>query len=261
MTDAWLESVNRECRSVILELDVGNSCLKWRLLDDQGRRVDGGRAPHPSPSTVGRYRPWGAAGQTPLDRVRIGSVASKELNRALVQTLEVDGCGRIEFAASGIRCGRLRSGYREPSRLGVDRWLALVAAAELCDGAYAVADAGSALTLDLVAEDGAHEGGWIVPGLRMMRAALLAGTAGIRIPDTDPEAAAMPGRDTAEAVGHGSTLMAQDFVARRFDAFRRRCPDAVLFVTGGDGPKIVGLEQPAQVVPELVLDGLERVLG
>jgi len=242
-----------------LELDVGNSCMKWRLLDGAGRRVDGGRTPHPA--AAGVNRPWRALVDEPPGRVRIGSVAGAEQDRNLVQALEADGAGRIDFAVSEARCGRLRSGYREPARLGVDRWLALVAAADRCDGAYAVADAGSALTLDLVDEDGAHEGGWIVPGLRMMRAALLAGTAGIRVPDTDPEVASLPGRNTAEAVGHGTVLMAQDFVHRRLDAFRRRFPLAVLFVTGGDGPKVAGTGEGTEVIPELVLDGLVRVLG
>jgi len=240
---------------MILELDIGNSRLKWRLLADDGARIDGGFAPHlPEP---GHDYPWRQQGRAAPELARIASVADPAFNAALTRELEVGGTGRIDFARATDRCGRLVSGYREPERMGVDRWLALVAAAQRCSGAFAVVDAGSAITLDLVGEHGAHEGGWIVPGLRMMRSALLAGTAGIRLPKVEFEAPAAPGRDTAEAVGFGTMLLAGDFVVRRVDAFRQRFPAAPLFVTGGDGERIVPTAVGHRVlVPELVLDGL-----
>lgn len=244
---------------MILELDIGNSRLKWRLLDAGGQRIDGGFAPHlPEP---GHDYPWRASGRAAPQRARIASVAGAEFDKALVRELEAEGTGRIDFAESGGRCGRLRSGYHEPARMGVDRYLALAAAAECHDGAFVVVDAGSAITVDLVAADGQHQGGWIVPGLRMMRSALLAGTAGIRLPKVDVDAAVAPGRDTAEAVGFGTVLMAQDFVCRRVQAFRETCHDALVFVTGGDGERVAPAAlAPRQLEPELVLDGLALVL-
>lgn len=240
---------------MILELDIGNSRLKWRLLADDGTRMEGGFAPHlPEP---GQDYPWRQAGRAAPLRARIASVADASFNAALVRELEAEGTDCIEFARSTGHCGRLVSGYHEPERMGVDRWLALIAAAGRCPGAFAVVDAGSAITLDLVAADGAHQGGWIVPGLRMMRSALLAGTAGIRLPKVEVQAPAVPGRDTAGAVGFGTVLMARDFVVRRVDAFREQFPDAPLFVTGGDGERVAPPTVSNRVVvPELVLDGL-----
>ena len=240
---------------MILELDIGNSRLKWRLLAEDGARIDGGFAPHlPEP---GQDYPWRQNGRAAPERARIASVADASFNAALVRELEVEGTGRIDFARSTDRCGRLVSGYREPERMGVDRWLALVAAASRCSGAFAVVDAGSAITLDLVDAAGIHQGGWIVPGLRMMRSALLAGTAGIRLPKVELEAPAVPGRDTAEAVGFGTVLLARDFVVRRVEAFRQQFPEAILFVTGGDGERIAPTTLDNRVVvEELVLDGL-----
>lgn len=245
---------------MILELDIGNSRLKWRLLDAGGRRIDGGFGPHlPEPGTD---YPWRGRDHGAPVRARIASVADADFNAALVRELKAEGTERIEFVRAMAACGRLRSGYREPERMGVDRWLAMVAASERCSGAFAVVDAGSAITLDLVAAGGDHLGGWIVPGLRMMRAALLAGTAGIRLPKTDTTAPMAPGRDTAEAVGFGTVLLAQDFVARRVESFRQAHPDALLFVTGGDGERIAAATpDPKLHVPELVLDGLARATG
>lgn len=240
---------------MILELDIGNSRLKWRLLADDGGRIDGGFAPHlPEP---GQDYPWRQQGRAAPQRARIASVADPSFNAALARELEVEGTGIIDFARSTDRCGRLVSGYREPGRMGVDRWLALVAAARRCSAAFAVVDAGSAITVDLVGDDGVHQGGWIVPGLRMMRSALLAGTAGIRLPKVELEAPAVPGRDTAEAVGFGTILLARDFVVRRIEAFREEFPGTPLFVTGGDGERIAPTTLENRIVaPELVLEGL-----
>lgn len=243
---------------MILELDIGNSRLKWRLLAGDGERIEGGFGPHlPEP---GQDYPWRQQGRSAPERARIASVADPSFNAALTHELEAEGTSQIDFARSAARCGRLRSGYREPERMGVDRWLAMAAAADRCSGAFAVVDAGSAITLDLVGDDGVHHGGWIVPGLRMMRAALLAGTAGIRLPKVEIESPAVPGRDTAEAVGFGTVLLARDFVARRIEAFRQQFPAAPLFVTGGDGERIAPATLDNRfVVPELVLDGLAKV--
>jgi type III pantothenate kinase len=240
----------------VVEIDLGNSRLKWRRLDGRARRVDGGvldARPLPDLSPLLD----GAAGVP----VRVGSVAGPDGESALADALAALGAGEVRFARAAARCGRLVAGYREPERMGVDRWLALVAAARRTDGAFAVLDAGSALTLDLVDANGAHEGGWIVPGLRMMRAALLTGTAGVRFPEPDDASAPAPGRDTLEAVAHGTLLMARDFVARRLEDFRRRVGDAPLFVAGGDGARVAeDVAAPVESVPELVLDGLAPVL-
>ncbi len=240
---------------MILELDIGNSRLKWRLLDARGGRIDGGFGPHlPEP---GADYPWRNSSRGAPELVRIASVADSDFNAALERELEAEGARRIEFVRAAGECGRLRSGYREPERMGADRWLAMVAASDRCPGAFAVLDAGSAITLDLVAAEGDHLGGWIVPGLRMMRASLLAGTAGIRLPKTDTDALVAPGRDTAEAVGFGTVLLAQDFVARRVEAFRAQYAEALLFVTGGDGERVAAATpDPKLYLPELVLDGL-----
>ncbi|MDZ7824718.1 MAG: type III pantothenate kinase [Gammaproteobacteria bacterium] len=170
----------------VLEIDVGNSRLKWRRIRD-GVILDRGAMPATLP-----LESWRLAGGDPATLARVGSVAGADFDRELEARLLALGVEEVRFAASSDRCGRLRAGYREPARLGVDRWLALVAGAARVEGAFAVLDAGSALTLDLVDADGRHLGGWILPGLRMMRRALLDGTAGSAFPSLMPMP--IPGR-------------------------------------------------------------------
>lgn len=244
-------------RPVALEIDLGNSRLKWRRLDASGQRLDGGVLDaRPLPDLAALLA--GAKGIP----VRVSSVGGEAQDTALRDALGAQGAGEVRFARSGAAHGRLVAGYRAPERMGVDRWLALVAGAARTDGAFAVLDAGSALTLDLVDADGGHLGGWIVPGLRMMRTALLSGTAGVRVPEPAMDGAPAPGRDTLEAVGYGTLFMARDFVAGRLAAFRARAPEALLIVTGGDGPRVAeGLPGPREDVEDLVLDGLAPLLA
>lgn len=241
---------------MILEFDAGNTRLKWRLLDDRGMRVAGG-----SHANDDAQPEWIALMQTGM-RARVASVAGQAFDDGLAQRLRSGGVKRLQFAQSGAHYNGMRAGYRQPQQMGVDRWLALVAAWHGPGRGLMVVDAGSALTIDLVAADGGHLGGWIVPGLGLMRRALLGGTAGIRVPETHAETSAAPGLDTGEAVGHGTLLMAQDFVSSRAAAFREQVPDARLILTGGDADVLLpGLAAMApEHVPELVLDGLGRWL-
>lgn len=242
---------------VVLELDQGNTRTKWRLLNDAGECLDRGASPKEQAPT---WPPPDRANAAPS--VRAVSVAGEADRAALRAGLLAAGYAEPRFAAAADTHGRLRSGYREPTRLGADRWVALVAATLATTGACGVLDAGSAITLDLVDERGVHEGGWIVPGLRLMRESLLRDTAGIRYEARESCGAVVPGRSTAEAVEGGTALMARDFAHRRWEAFVDRFPDAVLFVTGGDGPRLAeGLEGAVRLAPDLVLDGLQPVLG
>lgn len=244
---------------MILELDVGNTRAKWRLLDAAGARVDGGAIPR-SALLGPAAAPWGVRPQ----RVRVASVAGADHDERLAQRLRTDGADQVGFARSAPRAGRVSNGYREPARLGVDRWLAVVAAAERCRGAVLVVDAGSALTVDPVTADGRHLGGWIVPGLAMMRSALLERTAGIRFDPAGTGSGTAPGSGTREAVDHGTFIMSLDFIRGRLAWLRDAEPSARLLVTGGDGMLYAeqlresGVE--VEAVPELVLDGLALVL-
>src|SRR3546814_20228982 len=62
--------------------------------------------------------------------------------------------------------------FRSPSRLGVDRFLALLGAHARGVGATMVVGVGTALTVDWLDADGRHRGGRIAPSPTLMRDAL-----------------------------------------------------------------------------------------
>jgi type III pantothenate kinase len=172
-----------------------------------------------------------------------------------------------QFAVTRRDCLGLRVAYAQPTRLGVDRWLALLGALGRGAAAALVVDVGTAATFDVLAPAGRHLGGLILPGLTMMRDSLFAGT---HIPSGEPESADEPwATDTGAAVATGSlhalAALAERLHQRLWDRLSGSvgvgsAPPPALLITGGDGPRIAPLiARPLELVPELVLCGLARL--
>ncbi len=156
----------------------------------------------------------------------------------------------------------------EPDRVGVDRVLNALVARELVGAGRPaiVVSAGSAVTVDLVHEQGSFAGGAIFPGLRLMALALKEHTAALPFVDaTEPMDDGPPGKNTESAMRLG-ILHA---VAGGIDALIRetasRCTIApVLYLTGGDmTPQLAGLIQSrhqfrSEIRPTLTLEGILR---
>lgn len=242
---------------MILELDCGNRRLKWRLLDGE-KRADGGA--EMLPQAVGVLE---ALAEAPIDRVRMVSVASAKDSERLVKTarrLWNAPVSRAEVAAlaDGLRCA-----YNDPAKLGADRWLAMLAARRAAGGgAVMVIDAGTSLTVDFVAADGRHLGGYIAPGYHLLTRSLRDAAAGVAAAPPPPEELA-PGRDTEQALGRGAVLMAVGLATEARRAAARVAPEietATLFLTGGDAECLRPRMPEALHRPELVLDGLALVV-
>src|SRR3546814_4187176 len=93
-----------------------------------------------------------------------------------------------DVCSSDLMAG-VRNGYDDYGRLGLDRWLALLGGFHLASGACLVLDFGTAVTADFVAADGEHLGGFICPGMPLMRNQLRTHTRRIRYDDMAAERA------------------------------------------------------------------------
>ena len=242
-----------------LQLDVGNSSAKWRLVDlsaDSAHTVLA-RGRFNISSADGLTALQAAAGQAA--HVWLSSVAASETNDRLIACLALSQAVVPWFAATTQRFGDLVNSYTDYSRMGVDRWLAMVAARARTRRRCCVVDAGSALTIDLVSEAGQHEGGYIIPGPALMERALLLDTDKVRFAEA-PDYQLNPGTSTAEAVRHGIALAQAGAVELALKAARLdELSDEVLF-TGGAGQMLAGLADcPGVYVQDLVLDGLQQV--
>jgi len=241
---------------VILLIDIGNSRIKWARAE-QGRVG----APISAPPEAASFEGLGQLPEAP-ERVLVSSVAGQRLDAALCSFCEQHWSLRPVFAVSEPERLGLRNAYADHRLLGVDRWLAMLAAWSRCRSACCVVDAGTALTVDLVDAGGQHLGGYIVPGTRLMTAALEQRTADIaRHRAAEPGAPAgqaAPGRNTADAVAAGSR-QAQAGLVRQ--ALEQLGGSARLFLTGGEAAQLAPLLAGAEHRAALVLEGLLLQLG
>ena len=226
----------------MLFIDRGNSRIKWR-------RAGGVTHVGSEPAELGE-----ALAEEQLIWL---SVVDTSWGESLRPWLRADA--ELRYACSDVSFGDLRNGYADAAALGVDRWLALIAArALLPNSPCLLASAGSALTLDFLRADGQHLGGFIVAGRRMQLQAL-AQVPSLRQAGEDVPIKGYP-RATSTALSAGSARMLAGFIASEYQGFRDRHPDAKLLLSGGDGEWLLPLlptALDAMHVPYLVLDGLE----
>jgi type III pantothenate kinase len=195
-----------------LLLDLGNTRLKWALDEAGSWRGQGALAWGEDLAQLGIAwqnlpRPTAAFGASVVDPAREQAVAGQVRSRF--------GLELVWLRTPARACG-VTSAYREPQRLGVDRFLAMVAAHAAGAGDCVLVGVGTALTLDALTAGGEHLGGLIAPGPRLMRQALLGATAQVR-PD-HPGVLVDAADNTADAVTSGcwqaAAALVERFVAR-----------------------------------------------
>jgi type III pantothenate kinase len=182
----------------------------------------------------------------------VASVASAERTLDLLELL-AKRFSRIETVRARASCGGVRIAYADPEKLGVDRFLALLAARER-GGAALVVGVGTALTIDLIDAGGQHHGGRIAPSPSLMRAALHARASalpregGIRVDFAS---------DTADALASGCEGAALALITDSLAAARERLGIVpVLLLHGGGAPALQAALPDSVFAPSLVLEGL-----
>ena len=242
---------------MILELDCGNSFIKWRVL---GSNWSAASAEGVVGSDIALIESLVAVPGLLLTRCRLVSVRALEETSKLVQALEGAFGIVVSCAAPAREMAGVRNGYEDFERLGLDRWLAMLGGYKLASGACLVLDFGTAATADFIGVDGEHLGGFICPGMPLMRNQLRTHTRKIRYDDAAAEQALerlSPGRTTVEAVERGCTLMLRGFVLTQLELARSYWGDSfTVFLTGGDADLVLDAVPQARLVPDLVFVGL-----
>lgn len=239
---------------------MGNSRIKWGRLDQQGLRP--GR---PVP-TAGDFEAALAAawsGLAPPRRVVASNVAGAEVGRRLDRWLNAGFGIGAEFVASRPEGYGVVNGYREPERLGCDRWVALVALRRGWRGAACVVDVGTAATFDLLDGEGRHRGGAIVPGLELMARSLVANTVEITNAASSWADKGWLGDNTGAAIRCGSLNAVAGMAERlRQQACRELGENVAGILTGGGAVSVAAcLGGDWRTAPDLLLQGLAVIAG
>ena len=232
---------------MILDIDVGNTYVKWRLSTELEVIKRGSQKT--DSLLCGQQLNLGCVEK--ISRARLCSVGNNEVNSSLGKQILSQFNVVLEVAfvsktASGVHCG-----YEEYLTLGVDRWMGMVAAYTKFKRALLIIDAGSATTLDLIDEDGNHLGGYILPGITLMRNALSVGTQKVKV--GAPKITSIdPALRTEDAVNNGSLLS----LVATIEKTAGMHPSQII-LTGGVAEAIMDcINLKAEYIPELVLDGL-----
>lgn len=240
---------------MILEVDCGNTFLKWRVL--------GGAAQHvmwhgEAKSEAELLTQLSDAGVSSLRRGRLVSVRADGETKSLISALSMKYSIQLALAKSGKTLAGVTNGYFDYALLGDDRWLAIVAAFALRKSACLVLDVGTAVTADYVDASGMHRGGFICPGIKLLRKQLDLSTAKVAcLPGELRAANAAPGQQTADAVARGTELMLLGFINTQVSmAHEFWGADCSILVTGGDAALVEQHFREVITVPDLVFRGL-----
>ncbi|MCW8908483.1 MAG: type III pantothenate kinase [Sedimenticola sp.] len=240
-----------------LLVDIGNSNLKWALYE-QGELSVTRSHPHRSISASSLAEQcWG--GITQPDAIYLASVAEATLGRQLGDWMKTRW-GHSPFLVRSEACALgVTNGYDDPAQLGVDRWLTLLAVHAIEQRSACIVDCGTALTIDLLDMNGQHHGGMILPGLHLMREALLARTHIPRVEGVPADT--LFSRNTATAVASAAINAAAGLIERSLREAALLCGEtARLILTGSDARVIAAIiEQPCEIDSDLVMKGLVAI--
>jgi type III pantothenate kinase len=252
-----------------LLFDAGNSRFKWALVRD------GRMGPqHARPlAEFAQFAAW--LKRAPGFERAVGvNVAGARIEKQLRSALYAAGRPTPELIVSSTAAAGVTNGYARPLQLGSDRWAALVAAWHRagCYRTVCAASIGTAVTLDVVDQDGFHRGGLIAPGPATMLQSLLERTADIapraaavtrrRKPEPEHGLVAPLAETTRAALEEGCLASVAGFIDRTINQVTRRLGvRPVLFVTGGASAAVVErLRSACKPCDDLVLRGV-AVLG
>lgn len=242
-----------------LAIDIGNTRLKWAQY----------AAPHQGATLLAQ----GAVFLETVDQLAENEwkhlqpptsmlgcvVAGEAVKRRVQEQLELWDL-EPSWVVSSARAGGVTNGYDHPSRLGADRFVALIGARQrvLAQGqprAALVVMVGTAVTVDAMDASGRFLGGLILPGFGLMLRALEMGTAGLKSPTGD--VVDFP-TNTSDALMSGGANAIAGAVERMHRHLLARCGQApALYMTGGAAVKLAPISDlPFEVADTLMFEGL-----
>lgn len=246
-----------------LAVDVGNTRLKWALYG--AARPGAALLAHGAEFLENidhlPEREWAAL---PRPSQMLGCIVAADAVRRRVE----GHLGELwdlsaQWVVPGLSEAGLTNGYDHPSRLGADRWVAMIGAWHrvLASGPprpLVVVMVGTAVTVEAVDAGGRFLGGFILPGHGIMLRALESGTAGLHVPTGDVRE--FP-TNTSDALTSGGTYAIAGAVERMVQHVREHCgAEPACIMTGGAGWKMApSMSVKFELVDSLIFDGLLEI--
>lgn len=237
-----------------LLVDMGNTRLKWAIVEDS--QITTGEPLLNEQITVHLlFKLW--EDLKPPQQLAIACVtANHRLELVIAVALSLWSDVKITRVTAQAQAFGISNSYAEPEKLGVDRWLAMCAARQFYSLPACIVDCGTAITIDLVNREGQHLGGFISPGLTLMKKSLVDGTDALSF---DSQNYALAPANFTEAAIYGGTVLA---AAGLIEKVLSKQSKMTVILTGGDAELIAQhLSFTCTVDPDLVLCGLAIMTG
>ena len=216
-------------------IDIGNSAIKWRTTESNvySKSVD---------KFLLNTLPQ-------ADTAWVSAVA----NLNIAEDLETH-FDEVHLVHTQNKFNNLKISYDDSSSLGSDRFFAMIGAMEhFPKKPLLVIDIGSAMTFDVINEDGYHQGGLIMPGLGVLRKSF----SKFETTDISTNFAGLA-NNTKDAWKSGTQVMLLSSINDQIEKFNEMFSDGIVTICGGLVNEIKNeLPEPVQIFDNLVLDGLE----
>ncbi|TWX51092.1 type III pantothenate kinase [Colwellia hornerae] len=151
------------------------------------------------------------------------------------------------------------SSYQQPTTLGIDRWLTLLATNILYpDQNVLIVDAGTATTIDLLNNKGMHLGGWILPGIDILFNSLLSNTSQV-LATQEHQGNISFGKSTSDGVNNACWAATLGFIEQGIKQASKEVSLDNVLLTGGNAEKVAALlNTQHRIINELVFIGMQR---
>jgi len=250
---------------VNLLIDIGNSRVKWLLHDHVENSFCLSGAMHRDKSDLHALfcEHWGHL-DCP-DRILVSNVSGLNIADNLDAWIEKEWHVEAEYVKTEAFSHGVQNAYSDYRKLGVDRWMAIIAAWHRYrrhEEAICVVDCGTATTIDGISGTGQHLGGFILPGYTMMRKVLVNNTSDINtVRQTIPLITFS--NTTEQGVNSGCYIAMLAAIDRVVTSMKDdyggqlRC-----IITGGNAELVIKqLAAEMEYEPDLVLHGLAVFSG
>lgn len=240
-----------------LMIDIGNSCFKWAFCQQDVLMPQQRLSYHHSNLDDLLTQAWATV--TPPESIWVANVAGVQIDEQLTQWIQKSWQLTPVFVRTPPQSQGVTNGYHQAEQLGVDRWLALLAAYQMEKRRLCVVDCGTAVTLDVVSATGQHQGGLIIPGVTLMQHALCQHTQALSsaIEGTVHAHQQILAQDTQTGIVLGTLNAVIGLLEQVLRSLARVDEPISLLLTGGSVPGLLPLlNRPYQYIPDLVLRGL-----
>lgn len=230
----------------ILLIDVGNTRLKWALVEGQKNISqmlfisEGSFSENLSSSMVELClkNSW------EIEQIICSSVISIEQTNSLQTAFKETYPNTLWKQINGLALiEKISTSYLSPAQLGSDRRAMIIAAQNLFPQKnILIVSAGTATTLDMITAQAHHLGGWILPGISLMKDSLMQGTGRLAMDSSviENEYPVEIGIDTQSSINQGvlAGQLGAIEIAKRY-AERKNIQLDLILLTGGNGKDLL----------------------